>query len=133
VKINTGLRIFRRFGFVDHFIAFFGFTRRSSCDAVGHINPIPFLQNPISTVHAPFVSNPSAKFPDFPQENVFSQAHFLWQSHTFCQRDTMTGRQTGRMMNPPEEQICSLKKTGLQAPIRPERSQSAQFSAQTGL
>jgi len=48
--------------------------------------PIPFWLKPISKIRAPFAPNPCFSFPDFPPENLFSQAHFLWQSHTYVQR-----------------------------------------------
>jgi hypothetical protein len=57
--------------------------------------PIPFLQKPISKIKAPFPPNLLLKSPDFPSRNLFSQAHFLWQSHTFCQRDTNDWSRTG--------------------------------------
>jgi hypothetical protein len=99
-----------------------------------HAGPVPFLQNPISKIHAPFALNPWFPIPDFPPENLFSQAHFLWQSHTFVQgghqnpadekntsvffelKGTLrTKSRTGQKLkaeNPPEEHFCSFKNRG---------------------
>ena len=55
--------------------------------------PVPFLRKPISKIPAPFPPNLWLLFPDFPPENLFSQAHFLWQFHILCQRDSLDQEQ----------------------------------------
>ena len=40
--------------------------------------PVPFWLKQISKIRAPFAPNLGLSFPDFPPDNLFSQAHFLW-------------------------------------------------------
>jgi len=84
--------------------------------------PVPFLLKPISTIRAPFAPNPLLLNPDFPPENLFSQAHLLWQSHTLCQREaddeeqdrtkTENGDPTGGTFHVPLKDACNKPRFG---------------------
>jgi len=57
---------------------------------------IPFLQKPFSIIRAPFAPNPLLLYPDFPPENLFSQAHLLWPLYDIVSNPTGSSEPGGR-------------------------------------
>jgi hypothetical protein len=54
------------------------------------------LQKPISKIPAPFPPNPWLSFPDFPPENLFSQALDVWLTYDILSNPTGSWEPGGR-------------------------------------